>query len=220
MNWDLYLNFLAAMIAIVNPLAILPIWLQLTDDLQAKARSKTALMVMGTSASVLLIFLVGGKYILSFFSINMPVFQIAGGILLLFTGLAMVNGKGIKPENKHITGDGDLQVAKNRFREIIVPMAIPMLSGPGSLTTVLLYGNRTSEVIDLVLLSVILLMVLGLLLLTFYLSGTIEKKIDPIVFNILSRLLGIIVVAIAVQFIVEGLSDLFPGLSNGFGVGE
>lgn len=217
MNWDLYLNFMAAMIAIVNPLALLPIWLQLTDDLEVKARSETALMIVGTAASVLLVFLIGGKYILSFFSINLPVFQIAGGILLLFTGLSMVNGKGLKQENRNITGDGTFQIAKNRFKDIIVPMAIPMLSGPGSMTTVLLYGNRTSEFTDLAFLSVVLLMVLGLLLLVFYFSGAIEKKIDPIVFNILSRLLGILVAAIAVQFIVEGLSEIFPGLSNGFG---
>ncbi|MFW6371338.1 MAG: MarC family protein [Bacteroidota bacterium] len=216
MNWDLYLNFMAAMIAIVNPLAILPIWSQLTNDLETKARSETALMIVGTSASVLLVFLIAGKYILSFFSINLPVFQIAGGILLLFTGLSMVNGRGLELKKKEVVGERPFQVAKNRFRDIIVPMAIPMLSGPGSLTTVLLYGNRTSELIDFVVLSVFLLMVLGLLHLTFNFSGIIEKKIDPIVFNILSRLLGILVVAIAVQFIVEGLSDLFPALSNGF----
>ncbi len=216
MNWDLYLNFLAAMIAIVNPLSILPIWIQLTDDLEAKARSETAMMIVGTAAAVLLVFLIGGKYILSFFSINLPVFQIAGGILLLFTGLSMVNGTGFKQENRKISGDGDFQIAKNRFRDIIVPMAIPMMSGPGSMTTVLLYGNKTTEVTDLVFLSIILLMVLGFLLLVFYFSGTIERRIDPIVFNILSRLLGIIVAAIAVQFIVEGLNEIFPFLSNGF----
>jgi multiple antibiotic resistance protein len=216
MNWDLYLNFMAAMIAIVNPLAVLPIWSQLTNDLKGKARRETALLVVATASGILLLFLAAGQYILTFFSIDLPVFQIAGGILLLFAGLAMVNGKGFKQEHRGIEGDRTFQVAKNRFKEIIVPMAIPMMSGPGSLTTVLLYGNRTSDVTDLAFLSVILLLVLGLLLLTFIFSGTIEKKVDPIVFNILSRLLGIIVAAIAVQFIVEGLSELFPGLSYGF----
>ncbi len=216
MNWDLYLNFMAAMIAIVNPLAVLPIWSQLTSDLKGKARRETALLVVGTASGILLLFLIAGQYILTFFSIDLPVFQIAGGILLLFAGLEMVNGKGLKQEHGGTEGDRTFQIAKNRFKEIIVPMAIPMMSGPGSLTTVLLYGNRTSDVTDLAFLSVILLMVLGLLFLTFNFSGTIEKKVDPIVFNILSRLLGIIVAAIAVQFIVEGLSELFPGLSNGF----
>lgn len=202
------------MIAIVNPLAVLPICSQLTNDLEGNVRRKTAVLVMGTAYGILLLFLIAGQYILPFFSINLPVFQIAGGILLLFAALAMVNGKGLKQENKRILGDGDFQVAKNRFKDIIVPMGIPMLSGPGFMTTVLLFGNRTSDVTDLAFLSVILLMVLGLLLLTFIFSGTIEKKIDLIVFNILSRLLGVILAAIAVQFIVEGLNEIFSGLSN------
>lgn len=95
MNADLYLNFLVAMVAIVNPLALLPIWSQLTNDLDKAARRETAYLVLGTSLIILLIFMIGGKHILAFFSIELPVFRIAGGIMLLFTGLSMINSKGL-----------------------------------------------------------------------------------------------------------------------------
>lgn len=215
MDWDLYLNFLAAMLAILNPLNLLPIWSQLTDDLEQKARRGTALMIVGSAAVILIIFLVAGRYILTFFSINLPVFQVAGGLLLMLAALSMVNGKYVKPETKTSEGDNSILIAKNRFRDIIVPMAIPMLSGPGSLTTVLLYGNRAGNLTDTIFLSVMLLFVLGLLLSIFYFSGNIEKKVDPIFFNILARIFGILLAAISIQFITEGLGNIFPILTKG-----
>lgn len=202
------------MIAILNPLNLLPIWSQLTDDLEQQARRETAFMIVGAAAAILIIFLGAGRYILAFFSISLPVFQIAGGILLLIAALAMVNGQNFKPEARDADGESTILIAKNRFRDIIVPMAIPMLSGPGSLTTVLLYGNRTDNITDIIILSFMLLFVLSILLTIFYFSGYIGKKVDPIFFNILTRIFGIILAAISIQFITEGLVEIFPILTS------
>lgn len=215
MNWNHYLNFLAAMLAIVNPIAILPFWSQLTDDLNSQSRRKTALWVVGTSFLILLVFLFGGKYILNFFSISIPVFRIAGGIMLLFAGLAMIDGRGMHNEHKS-NPDGNPKVAaKLRFREIVVPMAIPLLSGPGSITTVMLFGNKTLSVWDFIFFTLVLLLVMGTLLMVFVFSERIERKVDALVFNVMARLLGILVVAIAVQFIVKGIGESFPALMAG-----
>lgn len=215
MDWKLYLNFFAAMIAIVNPLGIVPLWSQLTEDVTKQVRRDIAYMITITAAFILLLFMNTGQYILEFFSIDLPVFQIAGGILLLFTGISMVNGQASRLERKDEPGETPYQIAKSRFRKIVVPLAIPMLSGPGSLTTVLLYGARAESLADYISLSALLLITLGILLVLFMYSGKIEKKIDPIVFNVVTRLLGVIVVAIAVQFIVEGLGDIFPNWMEG-----
>jgi multiple antibiotic resistance protein len=204
------------MIAIVNPLGLIPLWSQLTDDLGKKERRYLALMLIATSVFILLIFLIFGNSILGFFSIEVPVFQIAGGILLLFTGISMVNGnifhvesKQSKTKEKH-----PYHLVKTRFREILVPLAIPMLSGPGSLTTVILFGDRLNSLTDYLVISGILAVILFILLMVFVFSEKIEKRIDPIIFNVLTRLFGILVVAISIQFMMEGLEEIIAGWNS------
>ncbi|NCA86362.1 MAG: MarC family protein [Clostridia bacterium] len=214
MTFNMYLNFVAAMLAIVNPLGIIPLWSELTYDLNTKTRREIAIMLTIMALVVLLGFLIGGEAILELFSIKLPVFKIAGGLLLLFTGFAMVNGKLARREElEKDVGNSTFQVAKSRFRKIIVPLGIPMLSGPGSLTTVMLFGADATSAYDYIILSVIIVAVLVLLLVTFYFSNVLEAKVDTIFFSIVTRLLGILVTAIAVQFIVDGVGQVFPALT-------
>ncbi|MCF8235723.1 MAG: MarC family protein [Bacteroidales bacterium] len=215
MDWNLYLNFVAAIVAILNPMGILPVWVQLTNDATKKVRREIAYMIIGTTALILLVFLNTGEYLLEFFSIDLPVFKIAGGLLLLFTGVSMVNGKASQLEDRKEQGDTAHQIAKSRFRKIIVPLAVPMLSGPGSLTMVILFGFSAQKTIDYFLLSIILLLSLLILLIVFVYSSRLERKIDPIVFNVFTRIFGIIVTAIAIQFMLEGTGSVFPNLLDG-----
>lgn len=213
MDLNLYANFTAAMIAIVNPLGLLPLWSQLTNDLGKKERRELAAMLIGTAVFILLLFLIFGNAILAFFSIEVPVFQIAGGILLLSTGISMVNGNIFQIENKQPRENEKhpYHLVKTRFREILVPLAIPMLSGPGSLTTVILFGHRLDSVPDYLVLSGLLIMILLILFAVFVYAEKIEKTIDPIIFNVLTRLFGILVVAISIQFMMEGLEEIIAG---------
>lgn len=208
------MNFLIAMLAIINPVAIVPLWSELTSDVKKNVRLRLATMLIILSFLSLIVFLLGGKYILKFFSIDLMVFKVAGGILLLITGIKMLEGSSTKIDN---TDDGDgtpLQVAKIRFRKILVPMAIPVLVGPGSITTVILFGAGVSNIIDYSMLSLILAVTLLALFIIMTSSIWFEKKIDPIVFTAITRLFGIIVTAIAVQFMLEGLSEVFPNWVN------
>lgn len=214
MNWDLYTNFLLAMIAIVNPLGIWPIWSELTNDANSKVRKRIALLILGTTYIILIVFLVTGKYLLEFFSIEMDVFKIAGGILLLFAGLSMVKGEAALLKNRKEVGDTK-SLAKQRFRKILVPIGIPMIAGPGSITTVLLYGSISDSLMDFVILSIVVLFAFILLLIIFLKSSFIEKNVDKIVFSVFTRVFGIIVVAIAIQFMVEGLGEVFPAWMEG-----
>lgn len=215
MNLNMYLNFAVAMLAIVNPLGIIPLWSALTGDLTQKARRELATMLIIMAVAVLTVFLNTGEEILELFSIKLPVFRIAGGLLLSFTGVSMVNGKIDRRNNIEQERGTTFQVAKSRFRKIIVPIGIPMLSGPGSLTTVVLYGARANEATEYIVLSAILIAVLIMLLFAFYFSDKLEKRIDPIIFDVMTRLLGIIVTAIALQFMIEGLTQVFPVLTKG-----
>lgn len=210
MNWDLYTNFLIAILAIINPLAILPIWSELTSDESHSVRLRVASLLIVFSIIALTSFLVAGKYILEFFAIDLMVFKVAGGVLLMTTGIKMIEGTNIKlPEKEEVEGT-PFQLAKLRFRKIIVPMGIPILVGPGSITTVFLFGVGVESWIDFGGLSAILIICLVALFFVFTSSYWIERKIDPIVFTAITRLFGIIVTAIAFQFILEGLGEIFP----------
>ncbi|MDQ3073692.1 MAG: MarC family protein [Bacteroidota bacterium] len=215
MNWTLILNFLAAMLAIVNPIGLIPIWKEMTADAIPAVRKRIALMVTGSALLILLIFLNLGEFILSFFGIEISVFKIAGGILLLLTGISMVNGTATKLEDKNEKGDTPLILAKKRFRKVLVPLTMPMLAGPGSLTTVILFSSKADGLMNYISLSVILIAVYISLVLVFAYSYKIEHQVDDLFFVGFTRIFGVIVAAIAVQFIVEGAGSIFPVLQNG-----
>jgi multiple antibiotic resistance protein len=210
MDWNILLNFTAAMLAIVNPIGIVPIWTALTGDAKNKVRTRIAGMATSTAVLVWLIFLLGSQYLLQFFSIDVPVFKIAGGILLFYTALSMIEGKATQLEERSEQGDTAFQVAKKRFHKVIMPLVVPMLAGPGSITTVILYGFRARGMMDYVGLSLVAAAAGLLLFVTFAYSHYMEERIDSLFFTVFTRIFGIIVAAIAMQFILEGLGEVFP----------
>lgn len=198
------------MLAIINPIGLVPLWSELTNDTYFKVRQRLGILIIGFSIIVLIMFLIGGEYILNFFSIDLTVFKVAGGILLLITGIKRVEGKDIKLQDKDDGEGSTLQMAKNRFRKILMPMGIPSIVGPGSITTVMVFGSGNHSITDYGMLSVILIGSSLILLLTLISSAWLEKKVDAIAFTAITRLFGIIVTAIALQFMLEGLGDIFP----------
>lgn len=213
MEWNLYLNFLGAMLAIINPVGIWTIWSELTEDVQVrKVRGNIALLIVFSSMLILLVFFFSGRYLLEFFSIDLSVFRIAGGILLLLTGISMVEGTATKLTERDEQGGSEMDMAKMRFKKIVVPLLVPALAGPGSITTVILFGIYASTWQDYLALSVIIVLTILMLLIIFMNSYFLEKKVDQVVFSVFTKVFGIIVAAIALQFIVEGLSQVFPAL--------
>lgn len=210
MNVDFLLNFTAAIVTIINPIGLVPIWKELLGDTHKSVRIRVAFMVIGSSVVVLLVFLNFGKGLLNFFQIDLMVFKVAGGVLLLITGISMVDGKVSQLKDKNEKGDTPLEIAKQRFRKVLVPLSMPMLAGPGAITTVIIFGSRAQNFLDYVGLSIVLFVVLLVLLLLLTYSHYIEEKLDDLVFVVFTRMFGVIVVAIAFQFILEGLTQIFP----------
>lgn len=217
MNWNLYINFFAAMLAIVNPVGIWPLWSSMTKDYGPKrqVRRKIAWLVTITSFAVLVVFLVSGKYLLQFFSIDLEVFKIAGGVLLLYTGISMVQGTATQIQVEEEESGSFMEKAKQRFRKILVPLVIPALAGPGSITTVVLYSTNAESFVDYAALAGVLLIAFFVLYAVFTHSSLLENKVDDIVFTVFTRVFGIIVTAIAIQFVVEGLGEIFPNWLEG-----
>ncbi len=215
LSWDLYLNLFIAMLSIINPVGIVPMWTELTGDKQVKVRQRVAFLLTLTAVIILLVFLFSGKYLLQFFSIDIPVFKIAGGILLLTAGLSMVSGNATNLKNREEDGESVFIVAKKRFKKIMVPMVIPRLAGPGSITTVILYGSKGESLADYGIMGAVAIITMFILFMVFTFSHHIEKRVDNIIFVIFTRLFGIIVTAIALQFMLEGLGEVFPNWMEG-----
>lgn len=220
MNWNLILNFTAAMLAIVNPVGLVPFWSELMGDTSRKVRLQVALLTTLTATAVLLIFLNVSQYVLGFFSIDIPVFKVAGGLLLFKTGLSMIEGQATKLEERDEQGDTWFQISKQRFQKVIVPLVVPLLAGPGSITTVILYGSRTNSLMDQIGVSAVLIATMFMLFAIFNYSHYIEKNTDELVFTVFTRILGILVAAIAMQFVLEGLGEVFPNWMEGYSTFE
>ncbi|MDZ7742860.1 MAG: MarC family protein [Bacteroidota bacterium] len=127
MNWSLYVNFLIALIAIINPVSILPMWSELTSDKSNKVRVKVASMLIGFAIIALTIFLVAGKYILGFFGIDLIVFKVAGGVLLMTTGIKMIEGRNVRLPRKMMTKAPIYNLPSYIFAKLLFPWVFPFL---------------------------------------------------------------------------------------------
>lgn len=209
MRWELYLNYLLAMLALLNPISRLPFWKEMTGDKDNSTRRKIAFLVTLSGLIILLVFLIIGQPLLEFFSVDLSVFKIAGGIFLLISGISMIEGRMTQLEDREEDGT-PYQMAMQRFKKVIVPLTVPMIAGPGSITTVILYGSKADGLQDYAMLGAMTLAITIILYVTFAFSSLAEKRVNELVFLVLTRIFGIIVAAIGVQFMVEGLGEVFP----------
>ncbi len=136
----------------------------------------------------------------------------------MLTAVSMVQGKATKLEEQKEKGDTNLELTKRRFEKVLVPLTIPMLAGPGALTTVLLYSFEANEITEYIAFSIVLLFSYFLLFLVLANSYQVEKRLDHLFFVAFTRIFGLIGAAIAVQFMVEGLGEVFPNWMEGSSV--
>lgn len=126
----------------------------------------------------------------------------------------MIEGSATRLNERDEQGDNEMNLAKQRFKKIVVPLIIPALAGPGSITTVILYGAYASTLQDYLALAAVIAITFFVLFIVFESSYFLERMVEPIIFNVSTRIFGIIVTAIAVQFMVEGLGQVFPAWVN------
>jgi multiple antibiotic resistance protein len=193
---------------IVDPITLVPIFLALTQgDPEAKRRAvvKKACLV---SLAILVVFAVGGNLIFSTLGVTLPAFQIAGGILLLITGLNQLK---VESEQKR-TSPGELEEGSHKGDVAIVPMAMPLLAGPGAIATVMMLNSRATS--SWAILPIVFGIVATTVITYWILRGAtyVDRVLGKTGRAVLERVMGLLLVAIAVQFIVTGIAESFPGL--------
>ncbi|MFZ2088010.1 MAG: MarC family protein [Desulfobaccales bacterium] len=157
---------------------------------------------------ILSFFVALGKLVLVFFGISLPAFQIAGGLVLFRIAFDMMEGRG------HFNRlDTSTSLAPGDYRDVaLIPLAMPLLSGPGAISTVLVLTARSKNLLDDVLLVVAVALIMLLTYTFFCLAGKVTGRLEESGLRLLTRLLGLILVALAVEFVISGVRSAFPSL--------
>ena len=192
--------------AIVDPFAALPIFVALTADRTPPARRRIALRAAITCFGVLTVFAAAGSLIMTFFSISLPAFKIAGGILLFGVGMEMLRAK---PSSTRSTAEEESE-AQGKEDLAIIPLGLPLLAGPGAIATVMVlagkaetYPKRGSVFFAIVVVSAITFVVLRS-------AELVARGLGRTGINLIGRIMGLILAATAVQFVIDGLREAFP----------
>ena len=198
-----------ALFAVMNPFVNLPIFLSMTADQSVSQQRKTALTVLFYTAAMALVVALAGSAILSFFGISIDAFRVAGGIVLLQIGLHMLNGNN-SPAHHGSDSKADSMAAGESIA--FYPMTFPMLVGPGTMTTLILFASRAKDTTDWIAYTGCVAVVLAMLGVVLFFAGNIGHVLSTTMRTIMTRIMGMILLAIAVGMITAGLSALLPGL--------
>lgn len=196
------------LISIVNPIGAIPRFLTFVEDRPPKEVKKLALKTVVAMVLALLLASFAGEAILVFFGITLPSFQIGGGILVLLIAISMLHAEPTRA--KYSLEETQEGLTKEDFT--VVPMAIPFLAGPGALSTVILSSHQAELLWQKVALWLMILLTGAVVYISLRMSSPIRNKIGQTGVNIATRLMGLILAAVAVEFITRGLGQIFPGL--------
>ncbi len=205
-----YLKIFIGIIAILNPLGAVPLYLSLTAHHSEQDKKDVALTAAKGAAVILLVALFFGELILGFFGISIHSFRVGGGILILLMAISMLHAKTSEAKNT----EAERQEASRRESVAIVPLAMPMLAGPGAISSIILYGERAEGWQHYALISAEIMAVGALVAILLRLSGKIARKLGQTGMNIITRVMGLMLAAIAIEFISLGLKGLFPVLTH------
>lgn len=211
-------NFFVALFALIDPVGIVPFFAAGTAGVTGRERAQIALYISLFVLGFLTFFYFTGLSLLTFFGISLPAFRIAGGIILLLVGLDMVRDN---PDSKSPDAveaapapKSRRETVSRRFERMIVPFAMPLLIGPGAISTVIIYASQAKEyglegaAIGLGVIAAVALATL----VSFLLTPLIGRLLGKIGLSIIVRVLGLILCAMAVQFVLAGFSDATRGL--------
>jgi len=209
---DLFLDSLIIMLVVVDPIGLTPIFAALTHGESAAARRKMAVRGTLIAAVILVVFALAGDHLLRLLGIGMPAFQIAGGVLLFLLAVDMVFAR---HSGLRSTTEREQKEAETKKDISVFPLAIPLIAGPGALTTMLLMvGEQGDDPAVLVAVLAVLLVVLTITLVALLLSERIMAFLGETGANVISRVLGVILAALAVQFALDGWMASLPSFDE------
>lgn len=189
---------------IIDPIGLTPLFVALTSGEGAAMRRSIALRALLTSFGILIAFGIFGEAVLGFAGISMSAFRISGGVLLFLTALDMLFERRSKRR-----GEQAHQAEESRDDPSIFPLATPLIAGPGSITTMILLVGQADGTLNTLAVFAILFSVITIAFVLFSLGSLLERSVGPTAINIITRLLGMLLAALSIQFMIDGVREAF-----------
>ncbi|MGH8672587.1 MAG: MarC family protein [Burkholderiales bacterium] len=209
LDWTEYAKIFTSMLVIVNPLVAVPIFLGLTRGHAPAERQRIARITAIAVGFILTVACLGGEQVLGFFNISIAAFRVGGGILILTMALSMLTAQ--QSGARHTPEEA--AEAEEKDSIAVVPLAIPLLAGPGAISTVIIYANQSHGVLYTGFLVTSGIAVAIAVWMALSLAAPILVKLGKTGMNVATRLMGLLLVAVSVEFITGGLAELLPGLA-------
>ena len=203
---------LVALVAIVNPIGVVPFFIHFTSSFTREQRRRTIRVAAFSAFLVIAMSALFGLKLIEFFGISLASFQVGGGALLFICSLQMLNAQ--PAEGRGTDVDEGASKADRGASIAVVPLTIPLLTGPATISTMVIYAEKTRHWCELAILCSYGLVVGLVTLLVFSASGRIAKVLGQTGINIMTRLMGLILAALAVELLADGLIKLFPVLAG------
>jgi len=200
--WAIFLGTVIGLLPIINPLSAGPTFLAITEGDSEERRREQARKGCFYMVGILVSFLIGGTFIMNFFGISIPGLRIAGGILLTGIGMTMLSSPKIQPGDG---GDEEREAARRKVDISFSPLAMPMLSGPGSIAVTLGFTSLATGWVDYIAIIAGIVSVALLTYIVLRLSGRLVQFIGPVGVNAMTKIMGFLIMCMGVQFVVNGV---------------
>lgn len=183
---------------VIDPIGLTPMFVALTQGTTPQQRRAIAVRSCALAALLLCLFAFFGEAVLGFIGISMPAFHIAGGVLLFLTALDMLFERRTKRREDQAEEDEGPDPS-------VFPLAIPLIAGPGAIASIILLAGQVPGVLGLAAIIMVMLFVLAMVFVLFLISGFLEHALGKTGINVVTRLLGMLLAALSVQFVLDGL---------------
>lgn len=207
-DWSEYTKIFVGVFARVSPPFIVPLFLNLAGERPLREKIGVALVAAVTFLAVMVFFTFFGEVLLAAFGITMAAFRIAGGFLLFLLAIDMIRSGTVTPGPAARPTESWLALG-------IVPLGIPILAGPGAITTIIIFSDmHGGSMAHKLLVTGVLLVIALYIVVTLAIAAATRHLFGPLVTTVFNRLMGLIILAIAVEFILDGVAAHFPGLET------
>lgn len=208
MTPDFYVTAFVTLFVIIDPIGTTPIFVALTQGMSRARRRSIAVRSCALGMGLLFLFGLLGEQVLGFIGISMPAFRIAGGILLFLTALEMLFGR----RTRRRQDQADADEAEPGDDPSVFPLAIPLLAGPGGIASIILLTDQTAgDFWAQAGIFGVMIAVFAIVLLLFLLANVIERALGETGILVVTRLLGMLLAALSVQFVLDGLTNFGLG---------
>ncbi|WP_367675496.1 YchE family NAAT transporter [Buchnera aphidicola] len=193
-----YLKFFVNLFVLVNPIGLIPVFISITNSFSHIERENINFIANFSACIILCLSLILGKIILNFFGVSIAAFRISGGILICFISISMINNKKLIKENK-------IQEKKNVSDISVIPLAIPLIAGPGTISSTILWGTQNTNFLNTFLCIITIIIFFCLCYFIFRLSPFFIKILGNIGINVITKITGILLLSLGVEFILSGM---------------